>query len=121
MTSTHAISDARSARIRSEASARSTSVSTSSGLRSFPAVDCTPSHHPWYAPANMTHSGFLVLNRASRTADMTASVPDMWNETSCWPEICLISSTFRSSNGCTGPSTQPSPLTFSQPLEINSL
>mmetsp|Transcript_8514 Transcript_8514/g.21874 ORF Transcript_8514/g.21874 Transcript_8514/m.21874 type:complete len:308 (+) Transcript_8514:712-1635(+) len=121
LTITAAISDARSESTRSEDSARSTRVSTSSGFRSLPAVDCTPSHHPWYAPANMHTSGFFVLNRARRTADMTASVPLMWNDTSSILEIPFRSSTFRRRSGWTGPRTHPRSFTFSHPLVMNSL
>ena len=60
------------------------------GVRSLPAAGCMPSHQPWYAPPKVTTSGLRELKRAQRTAAITASVPDMWNDTSPSPDTCWI-------------------------------
>ena len=90
LTSTAAISFERAEMTRSDKGFMSLSCSTSFGRRSLPAVGCMPSHQPWYAPPKVTTSGRRLLNRAQRTAAITASVPDMWKETSSRPEMALI-------------------------------
>mmetsp|Transcript_38651 Transcript_38651/g.124025 ORF Transcript_38651/g.124025 Transcript_38651/m.124025 type:complete len:253 (-) Transcript_38651:736-1494(-) len=90
LTSTAAISLPRARITASESAFMSLRQSTSSGVRSLPAVGCIPSHQPWYAPPKLTTSGLRWLKRAQRTAAMTASVPDMWKDTSGRPEICWI-------------------------------
>ena len=56
-------------------------------LRRLPRPGCTPSHQPWYAPQNSTRACGACGSCASRTACITASVPDMWNDTSSSPEM----------------------------------
>ena len=55
--------------------------------RGVPTPGCTSSHQPWYAPQKRTRCDRPVWYRASRTACITASVPDMWNDTSSSPEM----------------------------------
>mmetsp|Transcript_9003 Transcript_9003/g.28298 ORF Transcript_9003/g.28298 Transcript_9003/m.28298 type:complete len:221 (-) Transcript_9003:2493-3155(-) len=115
LTSTAAISEPRARMTCSERASMSRSVSVSSTERSLPAAVCTPSHQPWYAPPKRTISFLRVLNRATRAADMTASVPLMWNETSGLPETRCSARMFSSVSGEMGPSTQPSELAARAP------
>ena len=122
LTSTAAISLARASITRSDAGLMSLSASTSLVNRSLPAPGCTPSHQPWYAPANVTMSLRRVLKRAMRTAHMTASVPDMWNETSSSPEMRFSRAITPATSGCSGPSTLgPSSFTRAQPRSTKPL
>ena len=102
LTTTQAISLARALMAASDAGDMSLSGSTSVIFRSFPGPGCTPSHQPWYAPAKHTTSLRRLLNAASRTAHMIASVPDMWNETSSSLETALIIARFSPTIGCSG-------------------
>mmetsp|Transcript_44626 Transcript_44626/g.103181 ORF Transcript_44626/g.103181 Transcript_44626/m.103181 type:complete len:228 (+) Transcript_44626:1192-1875(+) len=95
--------------------------STSCGKRSLPATGCIPSHHPWYAPPKVTTRGLWVLKRATRTAHITASVPDMWKDTSSCPDIlrnmAMLSSTVLSKD----PRKRPCFLAELHPSSMNSL
>lgn len=64
----------------------------------------------------------FVLKRQSRTAHMTASVPDMWKLTSSLLEIFLSAGSTSAMTGCTGPSTLgPSALTRFHPSSTKRL
>ena len=78
---------------------------TSALARSEPGPGWTPSHQPWYAPANCTINVRPVLKRQSRTAHMTASVPDMWKLTSSLLAIFFKAGSTSEMIGWTGPST----------------
>ena len=120
-TTTHAISLARALIAASERLDMSFKGSTSVTARSFPGPGWTPSHHPWYAPAKTTTNLRRVLNAARRTAHITASVPDMWNDTSSSFDTALIIARFSPTIGWSGPSTGPRSFVFSQPSLVHRL
>merc|ERR1719440_1028 len=121
LTRTAAISLAREAMTARESAFMSLSWSTSLGVRSLPALGCIPSHQPWYAPPKVTTSGLRWLKRAQRTAAITASVPDMWKETSGSPEIFWIILMFSSVVSSSEPRYSPLSLADAQPVVMNDL
>ncbi len=74
-----------------------------------PASTRSPSEWPWYAPANFTTRSRPVAARASRTALITASVPDDVNRSRSIDGIAaVIASPSSTSAGCVAPSANPS-------------
>ena len=69
----------------------------------------------------VTTSGFFWLKRATRTAAITASVPDMWKEISSRPDTVLSILMFSSVIGSSKPRKSPFDRAFAQPASINFL
>ena len=76
----------------------------------LPALARRWSAWPWYPPSNLTTRSRPVAARASRIADMAASVPEFTSRTCATPDTCATSSSASSVSASVGaPKLLPRP------------